>query len=183
MEYRICGARNRAGGQCQLPAGYKTNHPGYGSCERHYGNTDSSKKAAALQEVRETMLNLGDQIAISPEDALLGEVRRSAASVVFFDDAVSAVTPETLYKDDPEGYKQRAMVIVWRKERKHLAEVAALALRAGIEERLVRATEVQAEGMVRALLSVIRELGLPEDQQLNARRLLAGRLRELEQAN
>lgn len=184
VTYVICGARNHSGDPCKLPAGYHTDHPGWGTCSRHYGNTQSQRKAAALQEVQETMLHqLGTQHPkISPEDALLGEVRRSAASVAYFDDVVSGITPDQL-QDDDEGYKHRAMVQVWRAERKHLADVASLALRAGIEERLVRATEAQAEAVVRAMISVIRELGLSDEQQLGARRLLAVKLRELETAS
>jgi hypothetical protein len=184
MAYRICGSRKKNGQPCKLPAGYKTDHPGYGSCALHWGCTVANRKSAAIQEVRERMLvKLGDQHpTITPEDALLQEVRRAAASVAWFDEQVNGITPEAL-DDDETGYKRAALITVWRQERRHMADVAALALRAGIEERMVRATEAQAEGVVRALMSVVRELGLTDEQQLDARRKLAGHLRELDRAS
>lgn len=54
-ETKRCGATTRDGGTCKLKAGQGTDHPGYGTCKFHGGNTRSHKVAAAREAAqRET---------------------------------------------------------------------------------------------------------------------------------
>lgn len=42
----LCEAKNRAGNPCRRPAGWGTDHPGFGRCKLHAGNTQTGKVAA-----------------------------------------------------------------------------------------------------------------------------------------
>lgn len=88
-----CGARKSKGGQhtgelCKLPKGYQTEHPGYGNCKFHGGDTPNGKKWAAEELAREMVdrqrqrLGLfGGRVVVQPADVLLQELQRSQAIV------------------------------------------------------------------------------------------------------
>src|SRR3954447_9014977 len=76
---KICGAKTKQdsprgakGSPCQRPAGWGTNHSGYGRCKLHGGLAPSSIIAAfreeAMDEIRRVM---GPGIEVDPMDALL----------------------------------------------------------------------------------------------------------------
>ena len=49
--YATCGARKKQGpGTCTRPAGWGTDHPGFGQCKLHGGSTQSGTKAAAERQ-------------------------------------------------------------------------------------------------------------------------------------
>lgn len=48
-QVKRCGAKTREGGECKLKAGQGTEHPGYGRCKYHGGNTPAHKAAAARE--------------------------------------------------------------------------------------------------------------------------------------
>jgi len=88
-----CGARKSKGGQhtgelCKLPAGYKTDHPGYGQCKFHGGATENGKRHAAERLAREIAERrrvdvglFGGRSVVQPHDVLLEELGRSHALV------------------------------------------------------------------------------------------------------
>lgn len=104
------------GNPCSNPAGAGTSHPGYGVCKFHGGNTPMAKKNAALlmgTEIKEgwKMKFGGDRtlVNLTPEQALLEEVQRSAAFVRFLEEHIGlwdieAVPPE---QGAMPGYKSR----------------------------------------------------------------------------
>ena len=47
-----CGAKTRAGGYCTQPAGWGTDHLGFGSCRIHSGNTPTGRMAGAVAMAR-----------------------------------------------------------------------------------------------------------------------------------
>lgn len=99
-----CGARNQPGAKfefCQTRKGSRTDHPGYGNCSRHGGNTTAGVKAAMKEMGRDLAARFkserrfgGDRrdpdlATLSPEAALLEEVRRSAAFVRFLEERIA----------------------------------------------------------------------------------------------
>lgn len=96
-----CLARTTTGNMCQNRRGSNTDHPGYGNCSRHGGNTEAGVKAAMkemgrdlIEKYRSTIPFGGDRndpsIAnLTPESALLEEVRRSAAMVRFLEQRIA----------------------------------------------------------------------------------------------
>lgn len=172
-----CGVVFR-GKACGLTAGFGTDHPGFGPCKHHMGSTPAVSKSAYKAEVAEIVetVRLSDKRELTPIAAMLEEIARSAGAVAFFDEIVAGINPgetATPYAD--------AVIQQWNDQRKHLANVAALVFKAGLEERVVRATEAQAMSLVTVLLAVVGspELGLNPDQIHTARKLAAEKLREL----
>ncbi len=104
-EEERCGARTQTGNKCRSRKGAGTNHPGYGYCARHGGNTEAGVKSAARSMGRELVTRYkndflkfgGDRrdpsiATLTPEQALLEEVRRSAAMVRFLEERIGQWT-------------------------------------------------------------------------------------------
>lgn len=102
-EDEICGAHTQRGNKCRQRKGSRTDHPGYGNCAKHGGNTEAGIKSAmremgrdlAQRYKREYMRFGGDRhqeeiATMTPESALLEEVRRSAAMVRFLEERIAA---------------------------------------------------------------------------------------------
>lgn len=95
-----CGALTKTGAPCRHSKGQNTDHPGFGYCNLHGGNTQAGIKSA--------MMEMAEQFAseykrdrrfggnrhdpeyanYTPEQALLEEVRRSAAMVRFLEERI-----------------------------------------------------------------------------------------------
>lgn len=102
---KICGARisdrkMAAGtqtskcankGVCHSSAGYQTDHPGYGKCKWHYGNTPAVSAAAHRQAIRGEMRRYGVPVLVDPEDALREEIHRTVGHVRWIADKVASV--------------------------------------------------------------------------------------------
>jgi len=97
-----CGATTQRGNKCRSQAGSRTDHPGYGTCAKHGGNTEAGIKFAMREMGRDLVATIkaehtrfgGDRtdpsIAnLTPESALLEEVRRSAAMVRFLEERIA----------------------------------------------------------------------------------------------
>lgn len=96
-----CGALTQKGTPCQQRKGSRTEHPGYGNCVKHGGNTEAGIKSAMREMGRDLadtykrdFLRFGGDrrdpsiATLSPEQALLEEVRRSAAMVRFLEERI-----------------------------------------------------------------------------------------------
>ena len=178
--YKSCGARTKAGGRCTQPAGFGTDHPGFGQCKYHGGDNVVGDAIAAREEVAAVskILRLSGLERCNPQDALMEELARAAGAVRYFDDIVAKIEPNQLLF--PQSQIQ---IDMWNEQRTMLARTAALALRAGIEERAVRVQEVQAQAMVGALLAVLSKLDLSPEQVATAKVEMASKLRELSAAS
>ncbi len=125
-EDQMCGARKTSGsGFCKKRKGSHTDHPGYGNCAQHGGDTEAGRKAAMREMGRDVLQRYkaehyrfgGDRndpsIAIlTPESALLEEVRRSAAMVRFLEERIArwnldAVQTATIEKFVTQSSKSR----------------------------------------------------------------------------
>lgn len=102
-EAERCGALTQKAGiaYCQLKKGAGTDHPGFGNCARHGGNTEAGVKSA-MREMGKAFIaqykaehkfggNRHDPsiATLTPEQALLEEVRRSAAMVRFLEERIA----------------------------------------------------------------------------------------------
>lgn len=100
-----CGALNQPGAKakyCQNRKGSRTDHPGYGTCAKHGGNTTAGVKSAMREMGHDLAAKFkaerrfgGDRrdpslANLTPEQALLEEVRRSAAFVRFLEERIGA---------------------------------------------------------------------------------------------
>jgi hypothetical protein len=203
------GEKRQGGGPCTQPAGWGTPHPGTGRCKLHAGNTASHVKAAQEEQARAAVVTYGLPRDISPTEAILEEVRWTAGHVAWLRGIVQAIDPlaltwgvtkrkapaaDVMDEDGPRDpadielaalpeVTEEAGVNVWLKlyleERRHLVDVAATAVRIGIEERRVRLEEEKGALLVVGLQWLFAELGLSTRKLELANRLAIDMLRAL----
>lgn len=183
---RYCDASKRAGdGTCTRPAGWGTDHPGYGACKLHGGNTAShrvrSQRDAAAAQAATAVATYGLPVTVDPRDALLEEVHRTAGAVQWLESRVRELAPDditwgatkreesTMFGTSEE---QAARVSIWvqlyQQERKHLVDVCKAAAAAGIEERRVQLAEQQGELLANVISGILDDLSLTPDQSVRA---------------
>lgn len=123
-----CGAITKSGAPCSKRRGDRTDHPGYGHCLQHGGGTEAGNKAAMKEMGRDLIAQYKTQFSrfggdrndpsiasFTPEQALLEEVRRSAAMVRFLEDrialwdldSVSQATIDAFVNSRPKGRSPR----------------------------------------------------------------------------
>jgi hypothetical protein len=191
-EKRHCHARRKSGGVCHRPAGWGTSHPGAGTCKLHLGSTADHTKYAQGQQARELVKTYGLPIDISPTEALLEEVRWTAGHVAWLRQRVQETEQQQLtvgvaeQRIDPGGGKTvkiKTAPNVWldlyAAERRHLVDVCAAALRAGIEERQIRLAERHGQLMEVFIRGVLADLLLTPAQEALVPTVVPRRLREL----
>lgn len=112
-----CGALTTRGGACQDRKGARTDHRGYGNCSKHGGNTQAGIKSAMkemgrdlIQQYKDSYTRFGGDrndpsIAnLTPEQALLEEVRRSAAMVRFLEERIGRWNLTPVQVETVEGF-------------------------------------------------------------------------------
>lgn len=100
-ESERCGALTGNMTYCKRKKGWQTDHPGFGNCKSHGGSTTAGKKAA-MKEMGHSFVaeykaqfrfggnRQGEEFAnLTPEEALLEEVRRSASMVRFLEERIA----------------------------------------------------------------------------------------------
>lgn len=173
-------------------------------CPNHGGKAPQVKRAAeqraAEEKARKAVVTLGMPRVVSPTDALLEEVHRTAGHVAWLaqkvqelatvtggenagDHALVWGTTKVVDKgsgespgiDTTEESRPSVWYQLYERERAHLVKVCEAALKAGVEERRVRLAEAQGElvgGLVQRVLGALFE-------RLIAEGLDADRLRQV----
>lgn len=179
----------RKGAGCTHELGFGTSHKGAGCCKFHGGSTPNQTKAANLELARQEFDKLGLELDVEPTEALLREVREAAGNVEFFRYLIQQLPthpgPDEMIgvseKGDPifsrgdtgiygntyhlSGIptgeaKEHILVKMYNDERKHLVNVAKIAISLGIEERRVRLEENHAVEVFRAITIAFSAMGL-----------------------
>lgn len=171
--------------------------PGGTVCVRHGGKTQATGAAVTrfrneqVAEHAANMLGIVDY-DITPTEALLQEVRESAANVAFLRARVQEVVGEQDL-DDPnhpliwgqteekstnasqfpgtdETFHTGAHVWfqMYQSERERMVRAATAALRAGVEERRVRLAELGADVIVGRIRQILNALNLSPEQLTSA---------------
>lgn len=182
-----CCPHVKNGVQCKAPAGSRTTHWGTGKCSRHEG----SFKYYNLKQVRlyvQQKLDsglYGDPLQISPDEALLLEVHRTAGHVEWLRQTIQQMGEErdsanrdskgVLYQYTPAmGVTASGILQLYKEERQHLVRCCKAAIDGGVAQRRVEIAQQQAQLMAHVMLSLVNdsELGLEYEQQLKARKLI-----------
>lgn len=169
----VCWAKKKNGTHCMQPAGKNTNHPGYGKCSFHGGNTPTLAKAAAYHAGADVIDRMsmsygyGLPIDIDPQEALVQEVQRSAGTVFWLQDRISLWE---LADDDGNlrrlpTEEQQWWMDEYLRQRQHLSKVAKMAVDAGVAERRVQLAEQQGQILVSVLNQVFDQLSLTVEQR------------------
>jgi hypothetical protein len=197
-----CGARKRGGGNCTLPAGWGTDHVGVGACKLHGGSTPNHQKAARREQARLDVVTLGLPRDISPEQALLEEVKRAAGHVAWLEMKVAELEPEDVIWGvaeqierpagiDGEGAaaagevetKRRAGLNMWvqlyHEERKRLVVAAEKAVGADAQGRMVAVFEQIGSAYRQMFDRVLDQLDLDDEQRARVPGVVTAELRQI----
>lgn len=171
-------------GMCCQPAGWGTDHFGFGSCKLHNGNTPTHIVAAEREKEKAAMrIIYGKEIDISPEDALLKEIRRTAGIVEHLAEQIADLEdPSKVFVPTMFGTKPHHLIDVYQKERAHLVFSAKTAIQLGIAERQVRIAEEQGKmlAMVLQAFTLDPDLELTPHQRAKVPTLLRKHLMMIE---
>lgn len=169
-----CGSKKPDGGNCQLPAGFGTDHVGYGPCKYHMGSTPAGRKAGAYEMAGELMEFYGQPVDTNPIDALLDEVKRTAGHVQWLGARIAQfnIPLEEEIKAGKVTVKRPAgltpevegWIRMYQSERFHLVKTAKACLDAGINQRLVDLAEHQGERLANAVDEILARLVLTPAQ-------------------
>lgn len=189
-EVRCAGTNKETGEGCRMRA-----VAGAAVCAHHGGGAPQvrakAKERDTLKKARAMVDTYGLPIEITPEQAILAEVHRTAGHVAWLEQQVRELDPGDLIwgvtrvKEGGEdrGTTREAAVHVWlklyRDERAHLAKVSADAIRVGIEDRRVKLAETQGAMVANAIRAILADLKLTAAQQALVGAVVPQHLRSL----
>lgn len=169
----VCGGERRGGkGPCQLPAGYKTSHPGTGRCSWHGGASPNGTKAAREQELNEKAARELARLDVPPVTDPLTELARLAAQAVAWKDAMAAKVNELSsirYESENGGEQLRAEIALWERALDRCVGTLTAMAKLNIEERLAGIRKQTADMLERALDAALEKAGVGLDKQAEAR--------------
>lgn len=195
----MCPGRTQAGKPCGFVRGFKTDHVGYGYCQRHGGNTQAGKTHAAREMGRgiaaEQKKRFGGMkiTNVVAEQMLLEEVARSAAMVRFIEDKISEwptefATSTGLPRLVDEHWhergvalsetERRAWLYEYRQERKHLVEVSRAAIQCKLAERVVNIAQREGYLFAQMMRAALAEADLTATQARKVTAALPAILRQ-----
>jgi hypothetical protein len=168
LDPALCPQIKRDGLQCRNRAGHRTEHPGFGQCWKHGGNTSAHAAAGAkMMAVAATREAYGGQEDIDPLEAMLYTVRRGRALAMYWRSAALDAAEDPIRFEKAAQQEARAL--------DDLNRWSHGAVRAGVAERLVRITERTADRLASALEEALAGVDLPDGQRaLIVRRFSAG---------
>ncbi len=203
----VCGAKTRQSKTaCQRQAGWGTDHPGAGQCKQHGGATATNSMKAHVQLARREYAVMGIPLDhVNPSEAILECIRITAGEVQYaseriaeldaadalVEDRVDHERPLKLGGDDGEDpdttvtevktstdRKLHAWIRVRQEAMDRLVAYSATALKANVDERLVRVAESQAKILADAMRAFVIAMGFdPADPKV--REALRGSLTAL----
>lgn len=177
-----CGAKNRAGGPCQRPAGWGTPTRGIGRCKLHGGRSPGAMKAAAEQQVQQQAKAELARLDVQPVADPLRELAALAGQIVAWKDVMAGKVNEltTLRYDGGKGSGEqlRSEVALFERAMDRCQSALTAMARLNIDERLARITERQQEIVLAAVAYALTTVGLDEEQKRTARDALVRYLRE-----
>jgi hypothetical protein len=181
--------QDRRGKPCRLSAGFGTEHKGRGRCKYHGGNTPTHNKQASRNLAKEIKITnemiFGSPVdEISPEEAILQELARTAGHVEWLYQKVQLVGSQSALEGEDEnkaliqytklGITPSVWIQMYQDERKHLMAVAKTASSMGIAERQVQIAEQQGKMLAMVIRNFMDDplMELTPTQRVNAPELI-----------
>lgn len=188
-----CGGKkkeSRGGGYCEKPAGWGTEHPGFGYCKFHMGATPAMNVRAAhleLQAAFDAMTTFGIAEdageAASPHQIMVQLINRQSSVVRWLELKLALIPNTEASLTDQQGEFGPTIPTVWIRmrgdESDRLAKYCKMAADMGVAERAIRIAEQQGLLIARVFENVFDDLGLSEDQQRRLPAIMRTRLLEI----
>lgn len=176
-----CGGKlHGRDGTCTLPAGWGTDHRGYGRCRKHLGNAPTVAKAAERERLNHEAAAALAALDVPPVHDPLTELQRLAGQVIAWKNAMAEKVNELAdlrYEGDLHGEQLRAEVALWERAMDRCERVLVAMAKLNLDERLVRISEEQARIVTGVILGAFADIGLPQEMSDAIRPAIARRLR------
>ncbi|HEY2101433.1 MAG TPA: hypothetical protein VGH72_33555 [Pseudonocardia sp.] len=185
---RFCHSKGgKAKGLCHRPAGWGTDHAGYGPCKLHFGNSPNVRKRAAELELTARATRELEQVnsAATPVDNPLEELARLAGEALRWKDIMAAHVAHltnlrySTFDDEGRHEQIRGEVVLYERAMNDAARLLVAIGRLNIDERLVRIEEQKAAIVVKAVEAALRAAGVPPDKMESARAAAGAEIRKL----
>ena len=176
-----CGGRRTDGQPC---GAYAVN--GGRVCSAHGGRAPQVKAKAAERLAEQQIRRELARLDVAPVDDYLGQMALIAGQVIAWKDALaekvnalSSLRYQVSGENGDGGEQLRAEVALWERSLDRCERFLTAMARMNIEERMTRVTEKQAAMCDEAFALTLREMGLPAEQQRDARLRLGRHLRSV----
>jgi hypothetical protein len=176
---RLCGAKTRTDSTCKRPAGWGTDHPGFGQCKLHFGRTASAKAAAVKQQAAVLLA----QLDVAPVENPLAEMKKLAGQALAWRDQIAErvnLLTSVRYEGGMGTEQLRSEVALFERAMDRCASFLMAMAKLNIDERLARVDERTAEIMFQALQFGLETVGMEREQQERCRAAVAEKLIELQ---
>lgn len=174
---RWCNAnRRQAPGLCRKPAGWGTDHVGFGFCRNHGGSTRTHRVAAVTEQAQQQLARL-DVAPVADPLTALAEI---AGQVIGFKDVLAARVNalSAIRFEDVKGAEQlRSEVALFERSLDRCEKFLTSMARLNIDERLAAIEQQKVDMIVAAISGAISDIGLDEEHAAKAQRAVARRLR------
>jgi hypothetical protein len=175
-----CGGKlHGQAGTCQLPAGWGTDHKGYGRCRKHLGNSPTVARAAERERVEHEVRAELARLDVVPVDNPLEELQKLAGRVLAWEKVIGGLVnglSAIRYESEHGGEQLRAEVALLERAMDRCERVLVAMARLNVDERLVRVSEKQAAQVVDVLKGALDDLGIDRNEE-EVRTVMARRLR------
>lgn len=150
-----------------MPAGWGTDHVGYGLCKLHGGRTRAHRISAARQEMTDLtgVRFMGDPIDVDPATALLMCVQVAAGHVEYATRRVGSVPESEGLVESEYGPQLHPWARIQTEALDRLARFTKMAVDCGAEISAVRFAEKQGAKLAELIETVLNELDLTEAQR------------------
>lgn len=175
-----CGGKlHGRDGTCTLPAGWGTDHKGYGRCRKHLGNAPTVARAAERERLEAEVRAELARLDVTPVGNPLEELQKLAGRVLAWEKAIGELVNRLSgirYESEHGGEQLRAEVALLERAMDRCERVLVAMARLNIDERLVRVTERQAALVADVLKGALDDLGIDRSGE-EVRKVMARRLR------
>jgi hypothetical protein len=161
-----CGANGRSGKPCARPAGWGTDHVGFGSCKLHGGSTPNHRRAAQLAAAKEACLRLGIPIETDGISALTNRLWEAEGDLAFYREQVAALGADVTEIEQGGGEfaasrtVPNALVVLYHQAEERSAKIARECITAGVEERRLMLDQARAAEVFRCVAEALKGMGL-----------------------
>jgi hypothetical protein len=176
---RHCGANKRQGeGTCTRPAGWGTDHVGYGPCKLHGGCSPSVDGIVIEAQVRELFGKIAPKVG--PVENPLAAYASFAGRVMAWMQLLDSLLDDVRavgYESEYAGVQINAAVQLYERALDRCNRVLSDFARLKIDERLAAITVEQKRMVIRAIEAALDEAGLDGEARENAKRAAGRHLR------
>jgi hypothetical protein len=169
---RTCGAKTRAGTPCGKPAGWGTDHRGFGHCTHHLGATRNGRTHAFREQANVEAARLGVAIDTDPHEALAAVVNILVGTASFLQAKVTEIDESVALEGDALHPTVRALHNVLDQ----LQRAAKAAADAGVAQRAVELDEAVLGRLADAMKLAMADVGLSRAQEDELRESLSRHL-------